>query len=146
MRSSFNVVRLLVLAFALMVPSAATAGGLDSFLDDIEVRAGADLGSFKADLRITFGVSDGKIDGMFEVMHKASDVYICLRIGEVADRPIDDVLNEYKRHKGQGWGNIAKNLGIKPGSAEFHALKEGRLPVRTASVSPSKKDKGKGKK
>ena len=42
---------------------------------------------------------------------------------------------------------VCKRLGIKPGSDEFHALKAGRLPVRTASVSTEKKNKGgKGKK
>jgi hypothetical protein len=147
MRSSINVARILVLASALIVPTAVTAGGLDEFLDDVDVRASADIGAYKADLRVTFGVSDGKIDGMFEVMSKPSDVYICLRIGEVAKQPVDRVIEEYKRHRGQGWGVIAKNLGIKPGSDEFHALKAGRLPVRTASVSTEKKNKGgKGKK
>jgi hypothetical protein len=33
------------------------------------------------------------------------------------------VLEIYERDHGQGWGVIAKRLGIKPGSAEFHALK-----------------------
>ena len=29
----------------------------------------------------------------------------------------------YEQDRGQGWGVIAKRMGIKPGSAEFHALK-----------------------
>jgi hypothetical protein len=147
MRSSLNTVRVLVIVLVLIVPSAVMAGGLDDFLADVDVRASADIGSFKADLRVTFGASDGKIDGVFEVVSKPSDVYMCLRIGELAKQPVDVVVDEYKQHKGQGWGVIAKNLGIKPGSEEFHALKAGRLPVRTASVSTDKKDKGgKGKK
>ena len=147
MRSSLGVVRVLIFALVLIVPSVASAGGLGSFLDDVEVRASADLGSFKADLSLTFGVSGGKVDGMFEVMSKPSDVYMCLRVGEVANQPIDRVVEEYKRYQGQGWGVIAKNLGIKPGSDEFHALKSGRLPVHTCGGSSEKKDKGgKGRK
>jgi hypothetical protein len=142
MRSSLNVARVLVLALVLIIPSSATAGGLESFLDDVEVRASADLGSFKVDLSLTFGVSEGKVDGMFEVMSKPSDVYMCLRVGEVAKQPIDRVVEEFKRHQGQGWGVIAKNLGIKPGSDEFHALKSGRLPVHGGGGSSKKKDKG----
>lgn len=130
MRSSFNVPRLLVIALLLVVPSAAAAGGLDAFLDSVEVRAGADLGSFKADLSVTFGVSDAKVDGLFSVMSRPSDVYMCLRVGEVADQPVDRVVAEYKQHQRQGWGVIAQNLGIKPGSEQFHALKSGRLPER----------------
>ena len=44
----------------------------------------------------------------------------------------------------KGWGVIAKNLGIKPGSEEFHALKTGRLYSRSGGASSKKKHKGKG--
>ncbi len=144
MRSLRIAARALIFASAMIVPAAATAGGLDGFLDSLEVRASADLGSFKADLSLTFGVSEGKVDGLFEVMSKPSDVYMCLRIGEVANQPIDRVIEEHKRHKGQGWGVIAKNLGIKPGSAEFHALKSERLPLSSDSGSAGRKG-GRGK-
>jgi hypothetical protein len=147
MRSSLNIARVLVLVSVLIVPSAATAGGLESFLADVDIRARADLGSFRADLSLTFGVSEGKVSGMFEVMSKPSDVYMCLRVGEVAKQPIYRVIEEYKRHQGQGWGVIAKNLGIKPGSDEFHALKSGRLPLYAGGTSSKKKDRGgKGRK
>ena len=33
------------------------------------------------------------------------------------------------RDHGNGWGSIAKQLGIKPGSPEFHRLKQGFVPV-----------------
>ena len=35
------------------------------------------------------------------------------------------MLRIYERDHGQGWGVIAQRLGIKPGSAAFHALKGG---------------------
>lgn len=140
MRDSGYIVRAVVLASVLIVPVTAMAGGLASFLDDVELRASADLGSFKADLSVTFGVPEAKVEGLFEVMPKAADVYMCLRIGEVAHQPIDRVVEERKRNAGQGWGVIAKNLGIKPGSDEFHALKSGRLPE--SGGDSKKKDKG----
>jgi hypothetical protein len=147
---SVRIPHAIVLAVFLIVPSAAVAGGLESFLDDIEVRAGADRGAYKADLRLTFDVSEGEVNGLFEVMARSSDVYMCLRIGELTDAPIDRVVDEYRRHQGQGWGVIAKNLGIKPGSDEFHALKAGRLPDRNGSSggngSKNKNKNGKGKK
>lgn len=34
-------------------------------------------------------------------------------------------IQTYKANKCKGCGIIAKELGIKPGSAEFHALKNG---------------------
>ena len=141
MKNIRKVITALAFACALIVPVPAAAGGLDSFLAEIDVTAQVDLGAFKADLRLSFHVSDSEVSGLFEVMSAPSDVYMCLRIGELAEQPIDKVVAEHKKHKGQGWGVIAKNLGIKPGSAEFHALKAGRL----SSHSGGKKHKGKGK-
>jgi hypothetical protein len=55
-------------------------------------------------------------------------------------------MKEYQVHKGKGWGVIAKNLGIKPGSKEFHALKKGDLGGDDVDVGKGKgKRKGKGK-
>ena len=101
-----------------------------------------DIGSYKAELSVIFDVSDGEVSGMLEVMSKPSDVYMCLRVGEVADQPIDRVLEEYRRRKGQGWGVIARNLGIKPGSDAFHALKADRMTAYGNDESTGKKNKG----
>jgi hypothetical protein len=49
------------------------------------------------------------------------------------------VLREYKSSKGKGWGVIAKSLGIKPGSKEFHELK------RSQDLYNGQNSKGKGK-
>ncbi len=145
MKNSRTIIPVLVFACASLFPGTATASGLESFLGEIEIRASKDMGSFRADLKLTFDVSDGTLDGLFEVMSNPSDVYMCLRIGEVAEQPIDRVVEEHQRLKGQGWGVIAKNLGIKPGSEEFHALKAGRLSSSSSGGSSGKKNKGKNK-
>jgi hypothetical protein len=44
----------------------------------------------------------------------------------VAYQPVDDVLGSTKLTR-EGLGVISKNLGIKPGSKEFHDLKSGNL-------------------
>ena len=55
------------------------------------------------------------------------------------------VKNTYQAHKGKGWGVIAKELGIKPGSREFHALKNGDLVYGGGPSEGGSKGKGKGK-
>ena len=145
MKNSRTLIAGLAFACALLLPGTATAS-LDTFLKEVDVSASKDMGSFRADLRLTFDVSNGTVDGLFEVMSKPSDVYMCLRIGEVAKQPIDRVVEEHHKHKSQGWGVIAKNLGIKPGSAEFHALKEGRLSSSSSGGSSNHDNKGKNKK
>jgi len=51
------------------------------------------------------------------------DVYYAAALAYTARRPLGDVTREYENSKGQGWGVVAQRMGIKPGSAEFHALK-----------------------
>ena len=59
---------------------------------------------------------------------------------------MDIVLKEYKANKGRGWGVIAKKLGIKPGSKEFHELKKDKFSSDASGVGEGKgKDKGKSK-
>ena len=56
------------------------------------------------------------------------DVYYACALAQVIGRPCRYVVDEWNRDHGQGWGVVAKRLGIKPGSAEFHRLKKGFVP------------------
>ncbi|WP_206860148.1 hypothetical protein [Lysobacter changpingensis] len=56
------------------------------------------------------------------------DVYFACAIASVLGRPCRYVADVWERDHGLGWGAVAKNLGIKPGSAEFHRLKKGFVP------------------
>jgi hypothetical protein len=130
------------LAFALLIPAQASAMELDSFVGEINLTAHADLGRFRADLSASFGVSSGEVDELFDICDSPADVYMTLRIGQIAEVSISRVVTEYRANRGRGWGAIAKQLGIKPGSAEFHALKDGRLTAQTHGSSSSKGTKG----
>lgn len=57
------------------------------------------------------------------------DVYYACTIAQVIGRPCRYVVDEWTANHGQGWGVVAKRLGIKPGSAEFHRLKNGFVPT-----------------
>lgn len=57
------------------------------------------------------------------------DVYYACTIAQVIGRPCRHVADEWAANHGQGWGAVAKRLGIKPGSAEFHRLKKGFVPT-----------------
>ena len=56
-----------------------------------------------------------------------ADAFMVFQLGQMAHRPPETVVHTYQRPQGKGWGVIAKELGIKPGSREFHALKNGDL-------------------
>jgi hypothetical protein len=56
-----------------------------------------------------------------------ADVYYACSMAHVLRVPCQDIVHDYERSPGQGWGVIAKRRGIKPGSPAFHALKRGTV-------------------
>lgn len=85
-----------------------------------------------------------------------ADVYYACAIARALGIPCLDVVQRYERNPSQGWGNLAKQMGIKPGSPAFHALKNGTAstydrwgyPVRVdqrVSVDWSRHGPGHGK-
>jgi hypothetical protein len=133
------------LSFSLAWPVFAS-GDLDSFVRSVNVQAQADLGAFRVRLSTQFGIPLPKIDALMMRVATPGDVYMCLRVGQIASTPIETVMREYRDNRRKGWGTIAKNLGIKPGSKEFHALKSGDFNGNDSGKSKGKgKGKGKGK-
>lgn len=56
------------------------------------------------------------------------DVYYACAIASVIGRSCRYVVDEWERDNAEGWGAVAKRLGVKPGSPEFHRLKRGFVP------------------
>lgn len=95
----------------------------DADLNQINATAKLDLPAFNADLTATFGVSPKNIEYMVSINMEPAEMYIALEISASVNKPIEAVIDTYEANRGKGWGVIAQELGIKPGSAEFHALK-----------------------
>jgi len=55
----------------------------------------------------------------------AGDVYYACAIAQLIGRPCRYVADQWQDNRGEGWGALAQRLGIKPGSPEFHRLKNG---------------------
>jgi hypothetical protein len=91
------------------------------------------LGAFKVRLSTQFGVPVPKVEAILASVGPPGDAYMCFRVGQVASQPVEVVMKESQAHKEKGWRMIAKNLGIKPGSKEFHDLKKGDLKGDDAS-------------
>ncbi len=125
--------------------------GLDLSLRNLDVEARANLPGFIGKMSVRFGVPEAKVsDLVVKASIPPADVYMAFRIAGLIHKPVDVVIQEYNAHKGKGWGVIAKNLGIKPGSKEFHALKDQNLlgpgNENEGDKGPPKgKGKGKGK-
>ncbi len=72
-----------------------------------------------------YGAPRSLVTDLFGRRWSAGDIYYACAIAHLLRIPCINVVNEYERDRGQGWGAIAKRMGIKPGSSEFHALKNG---------------------
>ncbi len=136
---------------AITGPAAVSHADLDGFLASLNVQAQADLPGFKARLSAQFGVPLPTVETIYAQVRVPGDVFMCLQLGEFAHKPPEVVVQRFQRGKGKGWGVLAKELGIKPGSREFHALKNGDLhftgePGASGHGKGKSKGKGKGKK
>ena len=123
---------------------AVAAGGLDSFLSNLNIQARADLPGFSARVSSQFGVPQAQVQTVISTVREPADAFMVFQLGQMAHRPPETVVQTYQTHKGKGWGVIAKELGIKPGSREFHALKNGDLAFGGAPANGPGKGKGKG--
>lgn len=141
-----------ILTFALIITTSLIFGQtsfntgsaeFDANLSIIDIEAKADLPKFKTDLKTDFNISIPKIDQMISLKMEPGEIYLALEIAKIAKRPIDDVIKSYNVNKGKGWGYIAKEMGIKPGSPEFHALK-GKGKNKSSKGKGAKPKKGNG--
>jgi len=118
---------------------------LDKSLLTIEADAELDFGAFKVDISGSYNISEKKLDYLSaEVGMNAGDIYMTVELGKITQKSVDQVVEVYSKNQGKGWGVIAKELGIKPGSPEFHALK-GRAKEKGNKPKKADKNKGKGK-
>lgn len=116
---------------------------LDVSLSNLNTQAKLDLSVFKKDMSVSFGVTDGKLDKLLVTMQPA-DIFMSLQIGKLVSKPVDDVVKSFEINKKKGWGAIAKEMGIKPGSKEFHELK-GKAKAKSGKKEKVGGPKVKGK-
>lgn len=118
---------------------------LNKTLISIDAEASVNFGGFRADISGRYNVTEKKIDYLAaSVGMTAGDIYLAMEISRITGKSIDQVVTVYQRDRGKGWGVMAKELGIKPGSPEFHALK-GNAKNKGHQGKPSNPGKGKVK-
>ncbi len=125
LRKAFIIAIALAFSATLSAGMAWAGGDFDAMLKKIELEASTNIKGYKVSLAVDFGASNKTISLLLEKERmRPGDAYMVLKISKVSGKPINAVISEFRKSRGKGWGVIAKNLGIKPGSAEFHALKE----------------------
>lgn len=144
----------LVLATAFICISTPAFSQEFKWVSGFNEQANFDIDEFKRILAERFRQKLGEINPIFKEMKTPSDTYMAYKLSEMSKRPVSDVVKVYGNGKSKGWGALAKRLGIKPGSKEFHELKRqddlyhGRYNHSDddSDYDARKKGKGKGKK
>ncbi|MGD8642478.1 MAG: hypothetical protein PVG89_17715 [Gammaproteobacteria bacterium] len=113
-----------IILIVLLTSSTAIAGDFN-WLKELNIRATSNSVDFKATLATRFKIGDAEINAVFSNVDRPADAYMVLRLGELSRHSTSDVVEQYRANRNRGWGALAKSLGIKPGSREFHALKAG---------------------
>ena len=109
----------------------------DSYLKEIDEYAKSDINSFRNDLSEKFGATKEEMD-RYLVQEKIppSDVYYGYVLSSTTKQPVTSVMKMHSEKK--GWGSVAQELGIKPGSEEFHALKENTFKINRDEIKNTK--------
>ena len=124
---------------------ALAGGGLDGFLGDLNIQARADMNGFSARVSTQFGVPEVQVRSIIGTVSTPADAFMVFQLGRMTQKPPETVLHVYQANRGKGWGVIAKSLGIKPGSREFHALKRGDFYLSGGPGAGPGQGQGKGK-
>ncbi len=138
--------RILILILVLVGMPGMASASLDDFLGRVNAQARVDLPGFSLQVGTQFGVPVARVEAVLGMVATPADAFMVFQLGQMAHRPPETVLQTYQTHRGKGWGVIAKELGIKPGSREFHALKNGDLTFGGTPGDGPGKGKGKGHK
>ncbi len=129
-------------ALILLLAAPFSSAGEFDWIQGFNIRAELDPSGFRARLAARFKIGEATINTVLGSTDNKADAYMVCRLGEMSNQRPEYVLKEYRTGKADGWGAVAKRLGIKPGSAAFHALKNGQ----DLYDDQGKKDqKGKGK-
>ena len=146
--------RVINLFFALLLCLTANAqfnfnsgsAELDKELNDINNSAKSDLSKYKSDLGNLFHVGVSEVEKVLSAVTEPAEAHLAFKISQITSKPVDQVLKSYSVNKDKGWGAIAKDLGIKPGSPEFHALKGKSKSTGNSNSHGNSNGNGQGKK
>ncbi len=137
------VLKALVL-IALGSSSSLLAADFD-WMASLNASSKSDPSHYRSGLSSRFGLSESQVSIFLKSVGAPADAYMVLRLSELSGKSPESVLGVYRQHKGKGWGKMAQELGIKPGSKEFKALKNGHDLRGFDDDKHPQKDKHKGK-
>lgn len=134
-----------VVLFFITCFAAFAYADLASFLSELNAQAQENLNNYSEKLGNQFGFPLQQVRDIIDAVDYPADAFMVLQLGQMTNKEPERVMEQYERNKGKGWGVIAQELGIKPGSDEFHALKDGDFTFTGVPGGSTGTGHGKGK-
>ena len=98
---------------------------LDQTLQTLDLDASISFGAFRSNISKKYHISEGNIQYLtVELGMTAGDIYLTLEMVKITERSLNEVVKAYQNNRENGWGAIALELGVLPGSDKFSVLKD----------------------
>lgn len=129
---------------SLQVSSVINTGikDLDENLNVINAIATESPELFKQELASSFSAKPEVVQTYMDGGLKPAEVYLAYQTADITQQPVNKVVDGYKKSKGKGWGRVAQDMGIKPGSDEFFALKN-KVKEKKEKMNKGREENGK---
>lgn len=124
LRLSYLLSTLLLLT---LLAAPAVADDFSLVISDVNTYFSLHHDDFRTQMAAEFGIPVTRVDSLIIAVGSAGDAYLCLKTSRSSRRSLDDVTHAWDKHHKRGWGVVAQELGIRPGSADFHDLKRHEL-------------------
>lgn len=96
---------------------------LDADLNEVDALANKDIQAFTNMIATDYNTTVSAVNNIISAGLKPAEALLAFEVGSIMNIPVNKVVDTYKSNKSKGWGFVAMQLGIKPGSPEFHQLK-----------------------
>ena len=129
-----NMKKKIIVLLAMAVLAFATTQGvfaqdttetddLDNEVTALNQAATEDPTALLAKLSVEFSVDLVVLQDLYTQGYTPGQIWLALEISKASATTLQDAILVAGTTEGHGWGVLAQNLGIAPGSADFHALK-----------------------
>jgi hypothetical protein len=116
---------------------------LDEALQEAEDLSATDPAGFLKSVATNYGLAAKDLLALKDLGLKASEVLLTVNLSQVTKKSLSEVAANWKLNKGKGWAQIAKELGVKPGSASFQTLKKKTIAeIDRLKIEDAKKPAG----
>lgn len=111
---------------------------LNASLNSIVSKAKVNFNDFRHYVISNYGVTNNRYDYLESIM-TVGDIYLAVEIEKITKKSLTDITTAFKRDKAKGWGDIAKQFGVTPGSPAFETLKDHAYKMANGKDRPKPK-------